>query len=98
MTGSAFNFGRAHLRRPGEQLASADIETDPFKPGRKLEAFLAGWYDGKIVRRFWGEDCLARCFASFRRFPGKIYLHNGGKFDLHFFLRVIPPELIVPDS
>ena len=79
-------------------IASADIETNPFAPGRTLTAFLAGWYDGKVVRKFWGEDCLTRCYQSFRRFQGRIYFHNGGKFDLHHFLRVIPAADIVPDG
>ena len=79
-------------------IASADIETNPFAPGRTLTAFLAGWYDDKVVRKFWGEDCLTRCYQSFRRFQGTIYFHNGGKFDLHHFLRVIPARDIVPDG
>jgi hypothetical protein len=79
-------------------LASADIETDPFKFGRKLRAFLAGWYDGKVIRKFWGPDCLKKCYRSMRHFRGYIYLHNGGKYDLHHFLRVIPPKDIIPDG
>jgi hypothetical protein len=79
-------------------IGTCDLETNPFKAGRKLVPFLAGWYDGKIIRKFWGEDCLKRCWKSMRHYPGYIYLHNGGKFDLHFFLRVIPVADIIPDG
>ena len=79
-------------------IATADIETNPFAYGRKLTAFLAGWYDGTKIRKFWGENCLRECYKSMRRFPGYIYLHNGGKFDLRHFLTVIPPGDIIPDG
>lgn len=81
-----------------KEIASADIETDPFKHGRKIRAFLAGWYDGNVIRKFWGENCLKECYESMRKFKGYIYLHNGGKFDLHHFLDVIPASDIIPDS
>lgn len=80
-------------------IATADIETDPFKKGRvHLRPFLAGWYDGKTIRKFWGSDCIKQCYESFKKYDGYIYFHNGGKFDLHHFLDHIPAADILPDS
>ena len=78
---------------PGDQmkrrpLAVIDIETDPFRRFRSPKPFLAGWFDGKRTRSFWGPDCIAQCWRSVRReLKGHvIYWHNGGKFDARYFL------------
>lgn len=69
-------------------LAVLDIETDPFRRFRSPKPFLAGWFDGKRTRSFWGPDCIAECWRSVRReLKGYvIYWHNGGKFDARYFL------------
>lgn len=67
-------------------IGTFDLETDPFKVGRSPVPFLAGFYDGKTIRTFWGKDCVAECYKLMRKFPGYIYAHNGGKFDFRYLL------------
>lgn len=74
-------------------FGTGDLETDPFKKGRLPEAFASGFYDGKTVSVFWGSDCIQKfitlCLKVGGAKDGKyiVFLHNGGKFDMHFFLR-----------
>lgn len=49
-------------------------------------AFAAGFYDGKTVRVWNGPACCIDAVDAAAKFPGYVYLHNGGKFDLHFLL------------
>lgn len=67
-------------------IATFDLETDPFKAGRSPVPFLAGFYDGKTLRTWWGKDCVRDCYREMRKFDGYIYAHNGGKFDFRYLL------------
>jgi hypothetical protein len=68
------------------ELATFDIETDPFKYGRKPEAFAIGFYSKKLYKEFWGENCLFEFvnFLSTTDNTYRIYAHNGGKFDFYY--------------
>jgi hypothetical protein len=69
-------------------IAVCDVETDPFKKFRSPQPFLAGWFDGKRTRTFWGKNCIRDCWKSMRKeLRGYyIYWHNGGKFDARYFM------------
>jgi DNA polymerase elongation subunit (family B) len=69
-------------------IAVGDIETDPFKKFRSPQPFLAGFFDGKRVRRFWGKHCIRDSYRAMRReLRGHyIYFHNGGKFDFRYYM------------
>lgn len=73
-------------------IATFDLETDPFKCNRSPLPFAADFYDGKTHRTFWGDNCVAECFAVMRKFEGYIYAHNGGKFDFKYLLPLLPIE------
>lgn len=79
------------MANKNKPLAVLDIETDPFKRYRSPRPFLAGWFDGKRTRTFWGPDCIRECWASVRKeLRGfRIYWHNGGKFDFRYFLQYL---------
>jgi DNA polymerase type B, organellar and viral len=74
-------------------LLILDIETQPFKEGRKPAPFAVGIYgrsphEGGTPGRdsfalFWGPDCIARSVVHIRTLknPSIIYAHNGGGFD-----------------
>jgi len=73
-------------------VAVADIETDPFKYGRIPKPFCCEIYydsDDCIGMRavFWGDDCVDQLLDHIQSIPTPlvIYMHNGGKFDFHFF-------------
>lgn len=81
---------RTVWRRPRvlSQIATIDLETDPFQAGRVPRPFAAGYYDGKEFRSFWGADCVQQLvrFLLDLKEPKLIYAHNGGHFDFHWFL------------
>lgn len=70
----------------GHRLATLDLETDPFKVGRAVKPFAAGFYCEEFYQEFWGDDCAERVAEYICDLPHKymIFAHNGGKFD--FFL------------
>lgn len=64
-----------------------DVETDPFKHGRKPEAFACGLYDGEKYEQFWGKDCIERMMLNLENMtPGYLYAHNGGRFDFFYIM------------
>jgi DNA polymerase elongation subunit (family B) len=67
-------------------IGTFDLETDPFKKNRSPRPFLAGFFDGKTIRIWKGENCVRDCYREMRKFPGYIYAHNGGKFDFRYLL------------
>lgn len=77
------------------QLATLDLETDPFTLGEVPEPFSAGFYDGKRFVSFWGADCIKKMvhFLSREKEPLIIYWHNGGRFDVFWFLEELSEEL-----
>jgi hypothetical protein len=70
------------------KLAVIDAETDPFRYGRKPEAFAWGFYDGETYVDFWGADSTLKLmnYIAALREPHVIYAHNGGKFDFFYLL------------
>jgi len=75
------------MQRTRKRLAVFDLETDPFKHGRPVAPFAAGFYDGEIYRDFWGDDCVAQLFdwlkANYAPDELLLYAHNGGRFDFY---------------
>ena len=74
-------------------IAVFDVETDPFKHGRREKPFLCGWYDGKSYRLFRGADCVRQMWSECAsKFDGYVYAHSGGKFDFKFLLPHLPKK------
>lgn len=82
------------MSKDGLPFATADLETDPFKKGGRFplgrlpEAFAGCFFDGKVSTIYEGSggECCKNLIRRCVQFRGFIYLHNGGKFDLHFLL------------
>lgn len=96
-------------------FAVLDLETDPFKVNRLPRCFAGGFFDGRSLETFWekkipddpeewwGTEVAEETIARAMKFPGTVYIHNGGKFDLHHLLdplmeratnRTLVPETI----
>jgi len=72
------------------KFATADCETDPFKFNRIPKPFLWGFYDKEGGFRSFSRT---EEFVEFiKNYEGLIYLHNGGKFDVHFLMPWIEPQ------
>jgi DNA polymerase elongation subunit (family B) len=79
-------------------IYTCDLETDPFQAGRYPEPFAADFYDGNTHSTFWGVDCIdSLCSYIEKQPPGFIYLHNGGRFDIYYLMRLVRgnPALII---
>lgn len=90
------------LSRRNPIVAVADFETDPFKYGRIPSPFAAGlmYVDperpiGVRYHLFWGSECVSSFLMHLASIttPLIIYMHNGGKFDFHFFLKYLENPL-----
>lgn len=69
-------------------IVTMDFETDPFKHGRKVEPFSCGIYNGTDFYSSWGRDCTDKALKHLTTLPPSIiYLHNGGRFDIFFFIQ-----------
>lgn len=84
---------------PGYKIAAMDFETDPFKDGRPVWPFCAGFYDGTIYHETWAPypQCVEQMFewvASLDQ-PYLIYLHNGGRFDFHFLFDYVEEPVTI---
>lgn len=78
---------RAKKQKP---IYTCDLETDPFKYGRFPHPFAAGFYDGKNFQSTWGANCVDEIVQVILATPpGIVYFHNGGKFDIFYFLQYI---------
>lgn len=77
-----------------KELASWDIETDPFLYGREPRPFCNGlaYYENGVKKYadFWGANCLEGFYLYLcgLKNPMVIYAHNGGKFDFVYLLRM----------
>lgn len=82
-------------KKSHSKIAVVDLETDPFAFRRMVYPFVAGFYDGKTYKPFWGDDCIAQLVAYLSGLPEPhtIYAHNGGKFDYFYFLEHLHSEL-----
>ena len=71
------------------QLATFDIETDPFKHGRIPKPFAVGFYTKNLYQEWWGENCLDDFIGFLNNTDEKyrIFAHNGGKFDFHYLYK-----------
>lgn len=67
-----------------------DSETDPFKYKRVPKPFIWGAYDGQQYLEFADAKQLV---DYFRDKEVIIYAHNGGKFDWHFILDELEPDI-----
>lgn len=79
-------------------IYTADIETDPFQAGRYPKPFACDFYDGSTHSTFWGIDCIERMCSYIETKPtGIIYLHNGGRFDIYYLIKMVRgyPALII---
>ena len=71
-------------------IYTLDAETDPFKHGRKPMPFCWDFYDGDKHHTTWGDNCTDEMMEYIRtRKPGIIYMHNGGRFDIYYFIHEI---------
>lgn len=76
--------------------ATLDLETDPFEYGVKVKPFVSGYYDGLKFVYIWENVsretsdvnwCIQKTVEMLaKEEPHTIYIHNGGRFDLFFFL------------
>lgn len=67
-----------------------DAETDPFEHGDVPAPFLWGLYGGgDDYREFEKTDDVIKYLSNM---PVVVYAHNGGKFDFHFLLPLIPAD------
>ena len=79
-------------------IYTCDLETDPFVYGRYPQPFSADIYDGRKHVTFWGVDCISHLCDYIESLPpGVIYLHNGGRFDIYYLMRLVRgnPALII---
>lgn len=56
-----------------------------------IQPFASGFYDGDRYVSFWGENCVERMVTFLASIDETllIYIHNGGRFDLFYFLKHI---------
>lgn len=47
------------------------------------------------MQYWWGADCREKLLDALKHFEGIVYLHNGGKFDIHHLLRVMKGKDLV---
>jgi hypothetical protein len=78
-------------------LATLDLETDPFAPDRIVQPFLSGFYTGSKFASIWDDDpirVIDRTVSLLEKEePSCIYIHNGGRFDLFYFLKHVSGSL-----
>ena len=70
------------------KLAVLDLETDPFEHGQEVNPFVAGFYDGTIMKLHWSADCVRDQVDWLQKQKEDyiVYAHNGGRFDFYFYL------------
>lgn len=87
-----------NLRRKQDKriIATIDAETDPAKPGRFMEPFAWGFFDGQIYREWWGKEATNDLVDYIRELhdPHIIYAHNGGKFDFQFIVKELEENVL----
>ena len=62
----------------------ADSETDPFEHGQEIKPFCWCVHNKDFTKTFWGENATRDFIKWARDYRGKIYAHNGGRFDWIF--------------
>lgn len=75
-------------------IYTVDFETDPFEFRVNIKPFSVGIYNGQDFASYWGPKCVDKLIKDLeRREPGIIYLHNGGRFDIFFFIKHLDAEM-----
>ena len=91
-------------KKAAKPIYTLDAETDPFLEGRIPVPF--AWClcrksatpsqttnGGYVLRRSWGADCTAQIVQELAQLPsGIVYIHNGGRFDIHFLWDFLTQE------
>lgn len=82
------------------RVAVMDSETDPFQHGVVIQPFVIGFFDGYAFKYFWGDDCREQFVAYIADLdrPYVIFVHNGGKFDMMFFLSFLDDKLHIQNG
>jgi DNA polymerase elongation subunit (family B) len=77
------------------KIAVIDLETDPFEYGKVPEAFASGYFDGDKLVTIWDDkDVISKTVAMLQQEPPAIiYAHNGGRFDIFYFLEHLHSDL-----
>jgi len=68
-------------------IAVLDIETLPIRYSTQPipPPFAVCLYNGTNYKVYWGDNCIEQSLSAIKRFNGKIYAHNGGKFDFLYY-------------
>ena len=74
-------------------IAVIDAETDPFVYGRIPKPFIWGFATADTYEEFYSTEELYNFLLSLKK-PHLIYAHNGGKFDFHYLLNLLRPQMI----
>ena len=73
-----------------KKIAVIDAETDPFLFGRIPKPFIWGYYNGGDYKQFRHTKDLLGFIAERDEI---IYAHNGGRFDFHFIINHLGPDV-----
>ncbi len=74
-------------------IAVIDAETDPFVYGRIPKPFIWGFATADTYKEFETTEDLYNFLLSLKK-PHIVYAHNGGKFDFHYLLNLLRPQMI----
>ena len=74
-------------------IAVIDAETDPFVYGRIPKPFIWGFATADTYEEFYSTEELYNFLLSLKK-PHLVYAHNGGKFDFHYLLNLLRPQMI----
>lgn len=89
-------MAKVKTRRP---IYTLDAETDPFKFNELIQPFCWGIYCEDDFDFFWGDEkqIKKQLVAHLKELPEKsiIYAHNGGKFDFHFLIELLDPDMMI---
>src|SRR4029079_4923729 len=70
-------------------IIAADLETDPFDVDLVPKPFLSGYFDGNNIQKWWNEKYCVDLMIDYMNAnldPSDVFLHNGGKFDMHYMI------------
>ena len=74
-------------------IAVIDAETDPFVYGRIPKPFIWGFATADTYKEFYSTESLYEYLRNLKK-PHLVYAHNGGKFDFHYLLNLLRPQMI----
>ncbi|EKE12835.1 MAG: DNA-directed DNA polymerase [uncultured bacterium] len=73
-------------------FAVIDAETDPFNGEDFVEPFIWGFFDGSTYIKFDGPYATDHLIDYVGKYRGRVFAHNGGKFDFHFLIEAFEKE------